>query len=666
VRAHLSSLNISRRGRTPASALWNGAHALVSLHAWLTLARLQVALMSLRAALQLSIGAHFLMVGIARRATAPLGRTPLPNVIARHGRWLKAHVTDELLVACLAVALSVCAYAWYAHAGLTVGYGDAVSRMMIARRVVAGRATGLAQLGTTWLPLHTMLMLPLIWNDTLFHSGFAGAFPSMVTYALTAIYLYRMARLLFSSRGTAWVAALIFLLNPSVLYMQSTAMSEVPLLCGATIAIYYMVRWARSYYTMDLAKSAVAVAVSAGIRYDGWALAAAFAVVVLYVAWRRQGYAGAESHSILYGMLAFSSCAAWVIYNGVIFHDPLLFLFFGDSTHTVHHLEGYHKPWLSFEMFGYAAGETAGWMMMALAALGLILFAVRHRLQASALPVYALLLPIAYHWLIFYVGIDSIRLPQLGATIYWNARFGLMLVPAVVIFAAYLASQHHYLRLTTLLATLAFVVINNTLQMPMALREPASPQSASVVPHQRMAAEWLLAHYHGGDVLISYDPDAPMAYFLMRGLPDEALLTDAAKAPFAAALAHPETSVKWIVYDDYGQATDLIWIALHNRRDWRRHFVLRQSFGPTHIYEYVGSPDAGKAQQSAAPSTSAIGRASYSINRLPSTGAMTVRAATLAGTAIGMSDSAHIRRASASIEAKANLAAHYGRCECEA
>jgi len=38
---------------------------------------------------------------------------------------------------------------------LTLAYGDAISHMMIARRVVAGRTPGLAQLGTTWLPSTT-------------------------------------------------------------------------------------------------------------------------------------------------------------------------------------------------------------------------------------------------------------------------------------------------------------------------------------------------------------------------------------------------------------------------------------------------------------------------------------------------------------------------------
>jgi hypothetical protein len=530
---------------------------------------------------------------------------PLPDLLWRLWHWLKSHATDEWLIACLAMLLSVCAYAWYDHIGMTLGYGDAVSRMVIARRVVAGRATGLAQLGTTWLPLHTILMLPLIWNDTLFRDGIAGSFPSMVAYVLTAVYLYRMALVLFAARGAAWVAALIFLFNPSVLYMQSTAMSEIPLLSAATIAIYYILLWARSYHAVDLVKCAAVVAVGAGIRYDGWALAAVLTLVVIYVAWRRQGYAGAESHTIVYGLLAFSSCAAWVIYNAVIFHDPFLFFFFGSKTHAVYHLQAYHRPTLAFEMFGYAAGATAGWMMTGLAVIGFFFFLLRYRLSMSVLPVYALLTPIAYHWLVFYEGIDSILLPQLGDAVYWNARFGLMLLPAIVIFAAYLAHLRRYLLVGVLGAILAFFVINATIEIPMALREPASGSTA-----QHAAAQWLLTHYHGGNVLITYIPDAPMVYSLLRGLPDQtlimpdqALITDADSSEFTAALAHPENWVKWIVLDDDKNPQDAIWFTLHNRHDWQRYFALRQSFGTTHIYEFIGKDGRRGAPQSGAPQT---------------------------------------------------------------
>lgn len=563
------------------------------------------------------------------QAIAFFRRASLPDPLGDLWRWLRNHATDAQLIAGLAILLSVCAYTWYDHAGLTVGYGDAVSRMVIARRVVVGRTTGLAQLGTTWLPLHTMLMLPFIWNDTLFHDGIAGALPSMVAYVLTAIYLYRLAYLLFAARGTAWIAALIFLFNPSVIYMQSTAMSEVPLLCAATIAIYYMIRWVRSYYVVDLVKCAAAVAVGAGIRYDGWALAAVLALVVVYVAWKRQGYMGAESHAIIYGMLAFSSCVAWVIYNGVIFHDPLLFLFFGNTSHTVVHLVSYHRPWLSFEMFSRAAGGTAGWVMTALAALGLIIFIFRFRLRASVLPVYALLIPFAYHWLIFYMGIDSIFMPQLGLGEYWNVRFGLMLMPAIVVFAAVLAHQHQLLRIGMFGVVLVFLVMNMTIETPMSLREPVSPGSAEWVTDQRAAAQWLLAQYTGGNVLISYNPDAPMAYFLMRGIPDQSFITDSAGAQFTAALTHPENSVRWIILDadTRNSSVDPIYKSLQNRQDWQRFFVLRQVFGTAAIgtiaiYEYVSNMSAQTLPKNGVSQKQGIQQAHALINGPPIIGAL--------------------------------------------
>lgn len=530
-------------------------------------------------------------------------RIRVPDPVTRLYTWLAVRATDEWLIVFLATLLSVGAYAWYASRALTVGYGDAVSRMMIARRVVAGRTPGLAQLGSTWLPLHTMLMLPLIWNDTLFHEGFAGSFPSMVAYVVASAYMFRLGRFLLASRGAAWVAAFAFMFNPSVVYMQSTAMSEVPLLCTATVAVYYMLRWAKSYHANDLVKSAAAVAVGTGIRYDGWALAAAFALVVVYLAWRRRGYAGAEAWGILYGVLAFSGCAAWVIYNAVIFHDPMLFFFFGDSTHTFHHPISYHRPWLSFQMYGYSAAAIAGWVTTLLAVLGLAVFAFRYRLRASTLPAYALLIPFAYHWLIFYMGMDTIFMPELGFGVYWNVRFGLELIPAVAVFAACLASQRRYLLVIVVSVITVFGMVDSTVETPFALREAVSPQSATVIPRMRAEAQWLLTQYHSGNVLISYVPDAPMAYFMMRGIPDREVITDANGWQFTSALAHPQDSVTWIVLEEDQNAQDPIWVGLHNRKDWQQYFVLRKVVGPgkyfwrTEFYERIGNGSTGIAWQ---------------------------------------------------------------------
>jgi hypothetical protein len=104
-------------------------------------------------------------------------------------RFIARRWTAEASVALLASVASVVSYAYYSQQGLTLAYSDSISHMMIARRVFASSTPGLAQLGTVWLPLNHILMLPFAWNDTLFRDGFAGTFPSMVAYVVSATYM---------------------------------------------------------------------------------------------------------------------------------------------------------------------------------------------------------------------------------------------------------------------------------------------------------------------------------------------------------------------------------------------------------------------------------------------------------------------------------------------
>src|SRR5260221_3525586 len=95
--------------------------------------------------------------------------------------------------------------------------------MMIARRVIAGRTPGLAQLGTTWLPFNHVLMLPFIWSDFLFRSGFAGSFPSMIAFVVGTVYMYRLGVLAFFFAGARGAAAAAVAPHPNTPYMHGTA-----------------------------------------------------------------------------------------------------------------------------------------------------------------------------------------------------------------------------------------------------------------------------------------------------------------------------------------------------------------------------------------------------------------------------------------------------------
>lgn len=519
----------------------------------------------------------------------------------KHWRALPLR-TAEWRVGCLAAALSIGAYSWYASRGLTMAYTDAVSHMMIARRVVDGRASGIAQLGTVWLPLHHLLMLPLIWVTPLFRDGFAGVFPSMVAYILASVYLYRTGLFLFSSRLAGSVAALAFMLNPSMLYMQATAMTESEMLCVAVLAVYYLLRWSHWYHlrnrpqaVIDLAKASIAIVAGTLIRYDAWFLAIAAAVLVLYVTWRKQGRMVAEAWMVLFAGLAFAGCAAWFLYNWLIFRDPFAFYHNEYSAlaqqrqfQAVSGLPTHQNLLLSIRVYAQVTIDTVGWPLATLMLVGVACWLFRDRLRAQNLPVYLMFAPFAFNVLSLFVGASVIETPEFslgGATTYFNERYGMMMLPACAIFLAFLAIQRRALLALVLGVIVVFGIGYSFVQTPYALDDPLFGAVAHSRTQSYEEGQWLAAQYHGGHILISYAPDAPAMFY--SNLPESVFVTDADRAAFQAAVAQPYSTVSWIVMSP--DAGNPVWAALKRRTSWRSHFVLCGTFGATQIYERVGS-----------------------------------------------------------------------------
>jgi hypothetical protein len=425
----------------------------------------------------------------------------------------------------------------------------------------------------------------------------------MAAYVLAAVYMYRIARLVTSSRGAGWVAAAALMLNPSLLYMQSTAMSETASLGAFVIAVYYALQLTRTYHALDIVKCAAAVAVGTLIRYENWVFGIALVPILLYVAWRRRGYTLAEAWAILYGMLAFAGCAAWILYNAVIFHDPLSSFFYGDRSHTYFAntpgilLPAHDHALVALTMYGLTVADTVGWAIVPLALLGLIVFAWRTRLRRTTLAVYLTLVPFAFYWLALYRGVnrESLSLPGLGTGSLYNVRFGLATIPAVALFLAFLTMAGRVpLRRALVGAALAVIIMSSIIgsrQTPFVLREALyGPQGTGSGQAGQIEANWFSSHYRGGNVLITYvdSPSAAMIFYLLteHRLPDRAFITDTNGSQFAGALAHPEHWVTWIVMNsDASNGKSMIWTTLHGREDLRRYFILRKTFGTTEIYQ---------------------------------------------------------------------------------
>src|SRR6266550_8085422 len=171
---------------------------------------------------------------------------------------------DLLLVAQLAAAVSIAAFFYYLRHGDLLLYGDAVAHINIARRVFDSQTPGPLQLGTVWLPLPHLLMIPFIFSDAMWRSGAGGSIPSMIAYVLGVVGIFRLMRGMLetdvrtkpAAAVGAWAAAFAYGANPNLIYMQATAMTESVYLALFVWAVVYFAEFIRSLRSNDLQKNA--------------------------------------------------------------------------------------------------------------------------------------------------------------------------------------------------------------------------------------------------------------------------------------------------------------------------------------------------------------------------------------------------------------------------
>src|SRR3984957_9083268 len=162
---------------------------------------------------------------------------------------------ETALVAQLAACVSFISFAYYFQHGDLLLYGDAVAHINIARRVFDSLTPGLLQLGTVWLPLPHLLMIPFLLSDSAWQSGIGGSIPSIVAYAFGAAGIFRLVRHALSgnsqpivgARNAALLSAIIYAANPNLIYLQITAMTE-----AVYLALFI---WAVAYFSEFLQES---------------------------------------------------------------------------------------------------------------------------------------------------------------------------------------------------------------------------------------------------------------------------------------------------------------------------------------------------------------------------------------------------------------------------
>ena len=87
---------------------------------------------------------------------------------------------DAVHAGALAAAVSLVFFRNFYIQGAILLYGDAVAHIHIARRVFDSITPGPLRLGTVWLPLPHILMMPFLVSDWMWRTGVGGSIVSMI------------------------------------------------------------------------------------------------------------------------------------------------------------------------------------------------------------------------------------------------------------------------------------------------------------------------------------------------------------------------------------------------------------------------------------------------------------------------------------------------------
>ena len=101
---------------------------------------------------------------------------------------------EYALIASILLAIGALAATWHYTHGYLLYYGDAESHLDTARRIVDSRTPGYDQIGSPWLPLPHVLMLPFVGDMYLWRTGLAATIPGVACFVLAGVFLFGLAR----------------------------------------------------------------------------------------------------------------------------------------------------------------------------------------------------------------------------------------------------------------------------------------------------------------------------------------------------------------------------------------------------------------------------------------------------------------------------------------
>jgi hypothetical protein len=507
------------------------------------------------------------------------------------------------LAALSALALGGGAAVMYARAGLTLSHYDAKAHLVVARRVIDSLTPGWVQLGAVWLPLPHLLNLLPAQSDVCYRTGAFAVALSVVSFAVLASACTRLILDATGSSLAAMSGLSVVALNPDLLYLQATPMTE-PLFLGlSALAVLAVGRWVDADGARGSARAGLLLALACLTRYEAWPLTVAAVAIAGLGLWRRgverrqalrrtialAGYPGAAVLAFL--LQSRLSVGRWFVTDGFyVIDNPDMgraFKTAGSIWWASHHLNGY----------GVLLCAVAG-------AAAMLVGGLRDRRRASSLVTLALAASAALPWYAFYIGHP------------FRFRYMVPLVPAVAVWAGIGVGLTGRFKAVAAAALIALVVVETR---PFDLAAPMVQEAQLDRQHslqRRAMTAYLRDHWRREKILVSL---ASLSHYVQElsgiGVRIRDVVHEGNGDLWTAAIDSPGAHVGWILIDQLSEGGDVLAERSREYPDFLNGFEPVASGGGVVLYRRAGKTAGDAPAASPRPGTGLAQNLKFTVAR---------------------------------------------------
>jgi hypothetical protein len=479
-----------------------------------------------------------------------------------------------LAIAAATFLFGVYAAVYYSRLGLALAHYDARAHLVVARRILDSLTPGWQQIGAVWLPLpHVLNMLP-VQVDAWYRSGASAIFMSIASMSVAAWALSRLAARATGSLVAGAAGAALLMLNPNLLYLQSTPMTEPLLLATCFVALLCTVRWVDADGTHGTRAAGWAIVAACMTRYEAWPICAALLALAFVALLRRgQPFAACVRRSLrlarypAIALILFSANSRWT--TGTWFVPAG---FFVPENEALGHAA------LAFTQVRESVARLSGdaWLVPAcIAALLIVVAATRQRGQAALLLVFALAAAAMVPWYAYYQG-HPLRI-----------RYGLPLVAACAAFTAVgIGLLWRSLRIPAAVAVVIWALTSVPTFSALAPMVGEAQRDATNRIGRGNVTNYLRAHWDGTTIMMSMGSLAHYMHdltelkmnvrdFLQEG--NEQLWVH-------AATQGPRGFVRWVVIEERAEGGDVLFQAASKDRRFLEGFTRVAEGGGVALY----------------------------------------------------------------------------------